>query len=149
MKIVRFEDVKAWQAARKAAEWVSRISESHKLDSDPNLRRQMTDASTSAMANIAEGFKSGSDREFVRFLRIATRSAAEVQSHLYVALDRMWIKQSEFDEGYRACEDTKGLIGGFIRYLLRPRPSGSRKGKVKRAKTAGGKVMTQRPTDDR
>jgi len=126
MKILRFEDLKAWKAARESAAWVSRMSESHKLDSDPNLRRQMSDASASVMANIAEGFKSGSDREFIRFLRIAARSAAEVQSHLYVALDRKWIKQGEFDEGYRTCEDAKGLIGGLIRYLLRPRFTGSR-----------------------
>ena len=125
MKIHRFEDLKAWKAAREAAARVFEISESHKLDSDPNLRRQMNDASTSAMANIAEGFKSGSDREFIRFLRIASRSAAEVQSHLYVALDRLWIKKSEFDGIYEACEDTKGLIGGLIRYLSRPRRPGN------------------------
>jgi len=126
MKITRFEDLKAWKAAREAAARVSRICESQKMDSDPNLRRQMTNASTSAMANIAEGFKSGSDREFIRFLKIARRSAAEVQSHLYVALDRAWIKQDNFDPVYRACDDTMGLIGGLIRYLSRPRRPGSR-----------------------
>jgi four helix bundle protein len=134
MKILRFEDSKAWKAARKAATLVSQLTESHKLDSDPNLRRQMTDASTSAMANIAEGFKSGSDREFIRFLRIASRSAAEVQSHLYVALDRLWIKKAEFDSIYRACEDTKGLIGGWIRYLSRPRRPTPRPGAVDQGK---------------
>jgi len=37
--------------------------------------------------NIAEGFDSRSDAEFVRFLNYAYRSATEVQSHLYVARD--------------------------------------------------------------
>jgi four helix bundle protein len=39
------------------------------------------------MANIAEGFDAGSDAEFIRFLGYARRSASEVQSHLYIALD--------------------------------------------------------------
>jgi hypothetical protein len=44
-------------------------------------------AAASVMANIAEGFDAGSDAEFIRFLGYARRSASEVQSHLYIALD--------------------------------------------------------------
>ena len=40
------------------------------------------------MANIAEGFVRHSDKEFVQFLFIAMSSSAEVQSHLYVAVDQ-------------------------------------------------------------
>jgi len=35
------------------------------------------------MRNIAEGFDSGTNPEFIRFLKIARRSASEVQSELY------------------------------------------------------------------
>ena len=38
--------------------------------------------------NIAEGFDAGYDKEFARFLRIARRSATEVQSQIYLTLDR-------------------------------------------------------------
>ena len=40
------------------------------------------------MSNIAEGFDSQSDIEFIKFLNYSRRSASEVQSHLYVALDQ-------------------------------------------------------------
>ncbi len=40
------------------------------------------------MHNIAEGFESGSDPEFKRFLKFARWSASEIQSELYLALDR-------------------------------------------------------------
>lgn len=43
------------------------------------------------MHNIAEGFDSGMDAEFIRFLKMARRSASEVQSELYLALDRKYI----------------------------------------------------------
>ncbi len=48
------------------------------------------------MANIAEGFVRKSDKEFVQFLFIAMSSAAEVQSHLYVALDLSYISDEQF-----------------------------------------------------
>jgi four helix bundle protein len=70
------------------------------------------------MANIAEGFNSGSDAEFTRFLRISRKSVTEVQSHLYSALDLGVIEQREFDRLYGSAEDVKRLIGGFIRYLI-------------------------------
>ena len=47
------------------------------------------------MHNIAEGFESGSDPEFIRFLKFSRRSASEVQSELYLALDRGYISQDD------------------------------------------------------
>jgi four helix bundle protein len=84
------------------------------------LRDQIRDAATSVMANIAEGFDSGSDAEFIRFLRYARRSASEVQSYLYVALDQRYITQAQFSKMYETAAETKRLIGGFIRYLQSP-----------------------------
>jgi len=124
MKILRFEDLAAWRAAREMTRQAFRASDVQGLDADLFLRRQLRRAATSAMANIAEGFQSGSDREFARFLRIARRSATEVQSHLYVASDRGCIKKEVFDAIYQKCEDTKNLIGGFLRYLKTPRKPG-------------------------
>lgn len=72
------------------------------------------------MANIAEGFDAQSDAEFIRFLGYARRSASEVQSHLYLALDRQHITQEEFEELYDRTVKVKQLIGGFIRYLRKP-----------------------------
>jgi len=69
------------------------------------------------MANISEGFDSNSDDEFVRFLRYALRSATEVQSHLYVAVDQGYISKDEFTQLYDQAIEVKSLIAGFIRYL--------------------------------
>ena len=69
------------------------------------------------MANIAEGFDGGSNREFTRFLRYALRSTTEVQSHLYVALDQGYLDGSVFAALYDRTVKVKNLTGGFIRYL--------------------------------
>jgi len=47
------------------------------------------------MHNIAEGFDSETNPEFVRFLRYAKRSYTEIQSELYVARDQHYITKAE------------------------------------------------------
>ena len=69
------------------------------------------------MHNIAEGFDSGSDAEFIRFLKMARRSASEVQSQLYLALDRKYIEEDELKIGYDMATGVKRLINGLISYL--------------------------------
>lgn len=71
------------------------------------------------MHNIAEGFEAGSDAEFVRFLKIFRRSASEVQSELYLALDRKYILESQLAKAYAKATETKRLINGLIAYLHR------------------------------
>ena len=69
------------------------------------------------MHNIAEGFDSGSDPEFIRFLKIARRSASETQSELYLALDRKYITQDERQAAHDLASESKKLINGRIGYL--------------------------------
>jgi four helix bundle protein len=69
------------------------------------------------MANIAEGFVRHSDKEFTQFLFIAMSSAAEVQSHLYVAIDQKYLSQESFAELYAQAEKTSKIISGLIKYL--------------------------------
>ena len=69
------------------------------------------------MSNIAEGFDSGSKPEFARFLSFARRSASEVQSQLYVALDQSYIGKEDFDILYKEAESIRRMITNFILYL--------------------------------
>ena len=71
------------------------------------------------MHNIAEGFDSETNAEFVRFLRYAKRSCSEVQSELYVALDEGYISADEFKDVYEQASRTRAAIRGFINYLKR------------------------------
>jgi four helix bundle protein len=48
---------------------------------------------------------------------MAQRSVTEVESHLYVALDRGYVERSQFDALYAQAVETGRLIGGFIKYL--------------------------------
>jgi len=72
------------------------------------LKVQIEGAAISTMANIAEGFDSQSDSESIKFPTYSRRSASEVQSHLYVALDQGYITKAQFDEIYKKSPCRKG-----------------------------------------
>lgn len=75
------------------------------------------------MHNIAEGFDSGSDPEFGRFLKMARRSASEVQSELYLVFDCQYITDEELNKAYNLAVEVKKLINAFITYLRKRQPS--------------------------
>ena len=118
MKITKFEDILAWQKARVLVRELYAVSKSGGFAKDFELRNQITRAGGSIMHNIAEGFDSGSRTEFKRFLRYAQRSASEVKSELYLALDQHYITQTQFESLYEAATEVHRLIGGFIKSLL-------------------------------
>lgn len=115
--ITRFEDIDAWKAVRELTSQIYAVTCEGTFAKDYGLKDQIQRAATSIMANVAEGFDGGSDREFIRFLGYARRSATEVQSHLYVALDQHYIDEREFLALYEKTGAVKSLISGFIRYL--------------------------------
>ena len=118
MKILRFEEVKAWQEARKLVNLVyDAIDSNTRFKKDFRLAGQIQGASVSSMANIAEGFSRRSNKEFIQYLFISKSSAAEVQSHLYVALDQEYIDQGMFKKIYDKAEEVSKLDSGFIKYL--------------------------------
>jgi four helix bundle protein len=46
-------------------------------------------------------------------------SAAEIQSHLYVAVDQGYLLQETFDSIYAQAGKTSRIISGLIKYLRR------------------------------
>jgi len=118
MKIMRFEEVKAWQEGRKLVNLVyDAIDCNTSFKKDFRLANQIQGAAMSSMANIAEGFARRSNKEFVQYLFISKSSAAEVQSHLYVALDQEYLDQDMFKKIYDKAEEVSKLDSGFIKYL--------------------------------
>ena len=116
-KIERFEDLQSWQKARELANVVYDLTDQGDFTKDFELRNQIRRASGSAMHNIVEGFDAGTNPEFIRFLRMARRSASEVQSQLYLALDRKYISEVDLKLAYDLATEVKRLVNGMIGYL--------------------------------
>ena len=119
MKIKRFEDIQAWQEARKLVNLVyDSVNNNDKFGRDFRLKDQFTSSAVSVMSNISEGFCRRSNREFVQFLFIAKASVAENQSILYIALDQSYISNAEFEKLYEQTDKVARLISNFISYLI-------------------------------
>lgn len=117
MKIEKFEDIEAWQLARELTRMAYALTKRLEFAKDCELKRQIRAAAGSAMHNIAEGFDSETNIEFIRFLRYAKRSCSEVQSELYVAVDEKYVTPAEFKAVYEQARKTRAAVRGFINYL--------------------------------
>jgi len=116
-KIEKFEDIIAWQKAREMTREVYGCSKVGAFAKDFGLKDQIQRASVSSMANIAEGFDRGGDKEFIQFLSNSKGSCGEVKSHLYVALDQQYVTPIQFNQLYERADEIGRLIAGFMAYL--------------------------------
>jgi len=116
-KIRNFEEIQSWQKARELTNLIYDLTSQNAFSKDFGLRNQIRCAAGSVMHNIAEGFESGTNREFIRFLRMSRRSASEVQSQLCLALDRGYIVEEQRSSAYQLCTEVMKLINGLVKYL--------------------------------
>ena len=114
MKITKFEEIIAWQKAKKMTIEIYRIFRTHK---DYGFRDQIQRASVSIMNNIAEGFERKGNKEFKNFLFIAKGSCAEVRSMLHLAVDLTYISPTLEKDLVFETEEIAKLLSGFIKIL--------------------------------
>lgn len=113
----KFENLECWKESRKLVNEIYSITNSQSFSKDFGLKDQIRRASVSIMANIAEGFGTFSDLEFIRFLSYSNRSCQEVSSHLYVALDVGYIDKDLHEKLLDQSCKCSNYIKSFIRYL--------------------------------
>jgi four helix bundle protein len=116
-RIERFEDIEAWKLARRATNLVYEATCGEKFCRDFALVNQIRRASISILSNIAEGFERQGNKEFLQFLAIAKGSCGEVRSQLYIALDREYVDQANFEAISNVLIETSRTISGFMKYL--------------------------------
>ncbi|QQS45679.1 MAG: four helix bundle protein [Acidobacteriota bacterium] len=109
----RFEDLIAWQRARRLTSDIYRISRDADFARDFGLRDQIRRAGVSVMSNIAEGFERNRQGEFHQFLSIAKASCGELRAQLYVAFDVGYLDQISFDRLQSQAEEVSRIISGL------------------------------------
>jgi len=122
MLVKRFEDLDVWKESRKLVNMIYELTSKDLFKKDFGLREQIQKAAVSCMSNVAEGFDSDTRQQFIQLLSYTKRSSSEVQSELYVALDREYITEKEFNESYNQAKLVRKLANGFIRYLRTGKP---------------------------
>jgi four helix bundle protein len=116
-KLTHFEDLTCWQQARNVVKDIYKVCRINEFRKDYGLSDQVKRSAVSIMANIAEGFSRRSNKEFIQFLYIAKSSAAELQSHLYAALDQGYLNNKNFSSLYEKIDKVQRQISNLIKYL--------------------------------
>ncbi len=112
-----FEEIMAWQEARKLTRAIREICKRENVKRDFTFIDQITRAARSISANIAEGNDAMTVPAFIEFLGYSKRSCAEVRSHLYDALDEQYVSLEEFTQHTNHARKICRMIAKLIHHL--------------------------------
>ena len=115
--IRRFEEIEAWKTARELTRLVYALTDAGRFAKDFGLRNQIQRASVSVMSNIAEGFESRTQAQFMEFLGRAKGPAGEVRCQLYVAVDLGYLTEDQFRQAFNLADKGSRQLARFITYL--------------------------------
>ena len=109
-----FEELEVWKrACRLAVE----VSQSLADCRSYFIRDQMQRAALSIPSNIAEGAERDSPLDYIRFLRIAKGSAAELRTQCYIAARLNILPHDLTVQFTTECKEIAAMLQGLIRSL--------------------------------
>ncbi|MEN9676622.1 MAG: hypothetical protein RIS76_2518 [Verrucomicrobiota bacterium] len=109
-----FEELEVWKRGCRLAVEVNQAVGEFK---NYALKDQMCRASISIPSNIAEGHERDSRADFIRFLRIAKGSAAELRTQCYVARQLEYLSPTDTERFVRESRELSAMLQGLIRSL--------------------------------
>lgn len=111
-----FEDLEVWKrGCRLAVEVCRSLAKSREYF----IRDQMQRAALSIPSNIAEGSERDSRLDYIRFLRIAKGSAAELRTQCYIAAKLDVFDKSDAARFTGECREIACMLQGLIRSVRR------------------------------
>ena len=120
----QLESLDAWRIALDMAHSAYQLTLDRPLRTHFKLADQIRAAAVSVPANIAEGYALGSTVQFIRCLRIALGSAAEIRSHLELTRRLRLAPDKETAAAIAQAMRVISVLVGLLRALQRR--SGSR-----------------------
>ena len=113
----KFENLNAWQVAKRLAIAIYDITASYPDNEKFGLTSQTNRAAVSIPSNIAEGTSRQSSRDFSHFLDISLGSAFELETLIIIACDRNLIDIEAKTKIENLIVQTEKLINGLKRSL--------------------------------
>lgn len=117
-KIEHFTDLTVWQKSHDLFLEVYRNVERFPRTSGARvIADQILRSTSSISANIAEGFKSLSTKQYVYFLDIAQRSAAETENWVYKMRDCQLANKHKVNTWLHVCIEIEKMLYSLIKNL--------------------------------
>jgi four helix bundle protein len=115
--ITRFEEMDAGITARELTRIIYALTDQGNFAKDFGLKNQIQRAAVSIMSNIAEGFESRTQAQFLGYLGHAKASAGEVRSQLYIAMDLNYLNEEQFKQVFDLADKASRQLYRFMSYL--------------------------------
>jgi four helix bundle protein len=115
-----YTSLRAWQVAHQLAIEVARATSSFPQHERFELTSQLRRAALSIPTNLVEGRARFGPREYLRFVRIAAGSCAEVDYLLYFAREMTYLSPEQYAHLDQLRRSATRLIGRLARSLTAP-----------------------------
>jgi len=119
-----FKKLQVWQKAHALALHAHRVATGIRQSQNLSLRGPIIRAAMSIPANIVEGRRQDSEKEFARFLRIALNSGCELEYHVIVARDVGVASEADSASLLRQVIKVRKMIHGLLNKIS-AQPTGS------------------------
>ena len=116
-EIRSFKDLRVWQASLDLAARVYRLTRDFPPDERFGLVQQMRRAAVSVMSNIAEGYGRGARADYVRFLKMARGSAAELEAQLMLAETLSFVEHDASVQVAQCLASVQRLLAALLKSL--------------------------------
>lgn len=112
-----FEDFPVYLKSLELIEKVYQFLKSKGLEKEFEFNNQIKRASFSISNNIAEGSEYNNNKQFIKYLKIAKGSCAEVRSMMIVSKKLKFGEEVLADEIINLSREVSSNISNFIKYL--------------------------------
>jgi len=113
-KIKSYQDLIVWQKSKDFVLLIYKATEKFPDDERYGLTSQLRRAAISVPSNIAEGFRRGTKKEKLQFLRIAYGSGAEIETQLVIAKELEYINSDDYLKLVESLEEIMKILNTLI-----------------------------------
>lgn len=112
-----FEEFDVYKKSLLLTKNIFMISNKSALEKEFGFKDQIKRAVISITNNIAEGSEYNNNKQFIRYLKIAKGSCAEVRNMLILARELEFCSNHEIQESFILSVEISQNISNFIKYL--------------------------------
>ena len=112
-----YKDLIAYQKAYRLALEVYRATSKFPKSEQYGLAMQMRRSAVSTPSNIAEGYRRGSRKEYIRFLRVAFGSCSELETQISLSVDLKFLLDNDKKILLGLVNDVGRLLTNLIKSL--------------------------------
>jgi four helix bundle protein len=112
-----FEEFEVYQKAVLLTKQIFQLVNKSSFEKEYGFKDQIKRAVISISNNIAEGSEYNNNKQFVRYLKIAKGSCAEVRNMLILAKELQFCTENETKESLQLSIEISQNISNFIKYL--------------------------------